>query len=447
MGLLDLIKEDKSFEFISLKEVINLLGNKTQSRINETATFLLNKKTHISLNSYTRAADYTIQQISYPGYDNDSWVGDNDAFLWLMEIVKNEVDSYFQVSESSKYNKFLEKTFWKREQFFTLDWIKSLNLTDYKESTLNRQMQYIWDPNYLAIHESSNCSDFEFSEELYLDYNLDIKEPENFFDSNQIESKKYPLYYKNDTFTAQEAACLFSGYDPVLVGNKYNRVMWLNENPLFEEAINFIYSAVRGDLFEEVSSGLFIIKSAQLKDFFTSKNIFIDGFNDIQEIRHENNNDLEELIKENKQLHDELAKFEEIREIAINSNNEVLSLMEENQNLTRTVSNLNNALSWLEHEKYELEDEIKILQEKIELEGQTNQINKCDQLVHPSLNKSTPSFAPELLIAIEAWEAKYLHNEYPHQEHTPAITNILKNRNITQVNLVKRICAITNPKK
>lgn len=67
--------------------------------------------------------------------------------------------------------------------------------------------------------------------------------------------------------------------------------------------------------------------------------------------------------------------------------------------------------------------------------------------VHPSLDPNHPNHAPELLLAVQAWEAKYLKNEYPHQEHTPAITNILKNKNVTQVNLVKRICAITNPKK
>lgn len=72
---------------------------------------------------------------------------------------------------------------------------------------------------------------------------------------------------------------------------------------------------------------------------------------------------------------------------------------------------------------------------------------ETDFKVHPSFDPNYPNYAPELRIAIEAWEAKYLHNEYPHQEHTPAITNILKNRNITQTNLVKRICAITNPKK
>lgn len=67
--------------------------------------------------------------------------------------------------------------------------------------------------------------------------------------------------------------------------------------------------------------------------------------------------------------------------------------------------------------------------------------------IHPSLDPAYKNHAPELLIAMEAWEAKYLKNEYPHHEHTPAITNFLKNKNITQVNLVKRICAITNPKK
>lgn len=66
---------------------------------------------------------------------------------------------------------------------------------------------------------------------------------------------------------------------------------------------------------------------------------------------------------------------------------------------------------------------------------------------HPSQDINNSNHAPELIIAIEAWEAKYLHDEYKHQEHTPSITNILKAKNITGTNLVKRICAITNPNK
>lgn len=74
-------------------------------------------------------------------------------------------------------------------------------------------------------------------------------------------------------------------------------------------------------------------------------------------------------------------------------------------------------------------------------------LDQTNLKTHPSLDPNHPNHAPELLIAIEAWEEKYLCNQYPYQEHTPAITNILKNRDITQTNLVKRICAITNPKK
>ena len=72
--------------------------------------------------------------------------------------------------------------------------------------------------------------------------------------------------------------------------------------------------------------------------------------------------------------------------------------------------------------------------------------SQAHQDIHPSLDPDNPSHAPELLVAIEVWEKKYQNNEYPHMEHTPAITNILKNKGITQTNLVKRICAITNIK-
>lgn len=63
---------------------------------------------------------------------------------------------------------------------------------------------------------------------------------------------------------------------------------------------------------------------------------------------------------------------------------------------------------------------------------------------HPSLD---PNHAPELLLAIQAWEAKYIKNEYPHQEHTPAIETILKNNGIENSRLKARIAAITNPNK
>lgn len=97
--------------------------------------------------------------------------------------------------------------------------------------------------------------------------------------------------------------------------------------------------------------------------------------------------------------------------------------------------------------KYQYADEIKqIKKENEELKARVAELEQVT-LIHPSLNPKHKNHAPELLLAIQSWEAKYLENEYPHQEHTPAITKILESKNVKQVNLVKRICAITNPKK
>ena len=120
------------------------------------------------------------------------------------------------------------------------------------------------------------------------------------------------------------------------------------------------------------------------------------------------------------------------------------------------VATLEDAASEIERLKQQLQEkdaENETFKNKInELEGQlsdalSKNIPSINDELHPSLDPAHKNHAPELLLAVQAWEAKYLKNEYPHQEHTPAITNILKNKNVTQVNLVKRICAITNPKK
>ncbi|PVZ90354.1 hypothetical protein C9426_02995 [Serratia sp. S1B] len=65
---------------------------------------------------------------------------------------------------------------------------------------------------------------------------------------------------------------------------------------------------------------------------------------------------------------------------------------------------------------------------------------------HPSLDQEDNNYAPELLLAIQAWESKYISNEYPHMEHTPAIKAFLTKTGYTGVRLQERIAAITNPK-
>lgn len=67
--------------------------------------------------------------------------------------------------------------------------------------------------------------------------------------------------------------------------------------------------------------------------------------------------------------------------------------------------------------------------------------------IHPALDPNHPNHAPELLLALRAWEAKYLHDKYPHKGHTPAIESILKNEGVSSERLIARVSAITNPNK
>jgi hypothetical protein len=90
---------------------------------------------------------------------------------------------------------------------------------------------------------------------------------------------------------------------------------------------------------------------------------------------------------------------------------------------------------------------VKLKQTQISQESDIESNNTNMGYYHPSLDPNHPQHAPELLLATQVWQAKYLNNEYSHHKHTPAITNILKQRGVTEVNRVKRICAITNPKK
>ena len=68
--------------------------------------------------------------------------------------------------------------------------------------------------------------------------------------------------------------------------------------------------------------------------------------------------------------------------------------------------------------------------------------------VHPSIDPTHPHFAPELALAIKAWEKKYLENySTKYKDHSPAIKQILKEMGVTIERRIQRITAITNNKK
>lgn len=185
---------------------------------------------------------------------------------------------------------------------------------------LDEQVQDInvWDKNYLLQLEQENSHEIddqtdllEFSDVIYLE--------DSFSEENQKQTK-YPLYYKNCTFTVQEVACLLSGYTPTLVDGKWNYVPWLKENPKFEEALDFVWSAVRGNIFDEIYADYFVIESDKLKDFLASIEHFIDGFNKPLEREQieESNLMLDHLKKANEDHRIELLEKEQkIKELEI----------------------------------------------------------------------------------------------------------------------------------
>ena len=125
---MNLINTENDKNYISLKEVIELLAKESNSNIWEVATYLLNKDMHIHLYSHSRGTDHKIVQSSFLTYEGgqNSWIGDNDAFAWLQYIAENEMRSHAPrtLSNFARYYNGCIETFWDREAFFENEDIK-----------------------------------------------------------------------------------------------------------------------------------------------------------------------------------------------------------------------------------------------------------------------------------------------------------------------------------
>lgn len=177
------------------------------------------------------------------------------------------------------------------------------------------QDENVWDEDYLCQLEEENS--------IVIDNQNDELEFPDFIDSNEDflkgsnKQKNYPLFYKNETFTVEEAACLVSGYEVINVESRSTYVAWRNDNPKYVEAENWIYSLVRGNLFEELEHNFYIIRSSELKKYLNKIGKIIEGFNDdgnLSEVEFR-------LINENSNLKskiDELSK--EVQSLKASSN-------------------------------------------------------------------------------------------------------------------------------
>lgn len=201
--------------------------------------------------------------------DIPSYLPNNVEKLSLIDNFVKSISSFFE--HDVDRGLIIEKYELKEILFKLQIIIKGFNddLNQKKISDAISYAQNIWDVNYLSQLESEVCY------EAYEVQTLDDIENESLKETK----KEYPLYFKNCTFSVQEVACLISGYSPTAIEGKYNHISWLKDNPKFEEALDFAWSAVRGDMFEEVYANYFVIESEILKGFLAQKEFFIEGFN------------------------------------------------------------------------------------------------------------------------------------------------------------------------
>lgn len=172
---------------------------------------------------------------------------------------------------------------------------------------LDEQVQdkNVWDQDYLSQLESENLDVID-NETDELEF-LDIIYGENDFLQENNKQKNYPLFYKNETFTIEEAACLMSGCDKTNIESKSTSVTWRNENSDYVEAEEWILSLLRANIFR-AAPNCYVIDSADLKKYLNKIGKIIEGFNDesnLSEVEstliNENNNlkfKVDELNKE-----------------------------------------------------------------------------------------------------------------------------------------------------
>lgn len=312
----------------------------------------------LSLDFYFRVQDIRNivcnTSIDFKKYENKIVFSTND----VKELLKSGIPSYLPSSQE-KY--FLIDSFVTSSiEFFECDFSGGFEIT--KDSLIqlfldngivisgfsdlitseNQQEGGIWDTNYLSILQNE-ILDLERLE-------LDV-----FCLNNEIESlknQKYPLYFKNKTFTLHEAACLISGYNPTITFGQHTYVNWLKANPDYEEASDFIYSFLRADSEYEYLDSHVHIGSDTIKKILTESNLLIDGFNDssLMDVCLSNQN-----LKENKELSEKIKQLEKD-----------LNALEAKQNTSDFILTLEQAEKVeLKKENHSLGLEIKELEEQL----------------------------------------------------------------------------------
>lgn len=290
MGLLNLIKEDESLKFISLKEAINLLAEKTNSNIYEVSAYLLNKNVPCQLDSHARQNNYRIEATS-SSMDETHWYGENHCSFWLNYIAENcKHYPSFRVGVGAKYNKGCEENFWNRADFLNLECIKDLNVFSAEDTTIDKKQMCIWDTSYLNILKNDvpnpDPADSDLFDSSFTNYlnESDLTIDQEINTIKQVETQLPPhikILAMNDYFTVIESACFISFDEPEKIqayvdSGDFTYDAWRYGEHI--QAVKVIENGIRANNLDIENDGM--IPRTSLQRFLFDRNHVITGFND-----------------------------------------------------------------------------------------------------------------------------------------------------------------------
>lgn len=143
---------------------------------------------------------------------------------------------------------------------------------------------------------------------------------------DNIQGARYDykiLLFKKPLLSQWDAASIISDTDPVLLSD-LNEYEAGRKYPDWMGALNFIDSSISAGLLERNNFSINCIKCDDLKEFLTSQNIVIDGFNNylknkvMDQSLDNQNSIIDQLKKENEKLKTELLnKNQKIKELEL----------------------------------------------------------------------------------------------------------------------------------
>ena len=335
----------------------------------------------------------------YEFIDIDNDQPEEYSSFQILRDVKQDIESRggIQSEEYSLPEELKEKIknyYWNKKDYSNLEPIKKIhNISDTKTDKMNNKKQVSLKNSYKSKDPHLSVFDaFEFIKETTdLELDCDI--------ANYILAEKINIY------------C-----DP------YNKFKYFDgkPTPLYKE-LHYNNFTEMDLLLQEIARGELNSNDGdnRLKSFAWNKDDFIDEFNSTVDQENDTPSTDQSSSEEPTIKHPSEYNYQQ-------KNLELIKKMEQFKKENETL-------------KVELLEKDKRIKEP-----ESTQTNTA---VHPSIDPENKNHAPELILAIQAWEAKYINNEQPHKEHTPAIRTILQGMGINNERLKDRISAITNPNK